>query len=108
MFKNKLMKEINSSNYQETVGSNQLSVIKFGATWCGPCKTLSPMLKEIEKENENVLFGEVDVDKDPDLAIKNEVKGVPTTIFFKNGTVLDKIVGLQPSQIYKEKIVNFN
>jgi thioredoxin 1 len=79
-------------------------VIDFHATWCGPCKVLSPILEELESELENVDFVKLDVDQFPEIAGANQVMGVPTVVILKDGEVKERFVGVQPKETIKEKI----
>lgn len=79
-------------------------VIDFHATWCGPCKVLSPILEELEEEVENVQFVKLDVDQFPEIAGANQVMGVPTVVILKDGEVKERFVGVQPKETIKEKI----
>ena len=60
-------------------------VVKFTASWCAPCRVLTPILLEVEKDHPKVSFYEVDVEEEPDLAEDYEVRSLPTTLIFKNG-----------------------
>jgi thioredoxin 1 len=80
-------------------------VVDFFATWCGPCKRLSPMLDNLAGPLTNRLkFLKVDVDQSANLAKQFEVDGVPTLIFFKDGKVVDKLVGLPTTAALKGKL----
>lgn len=69
-------------------------VVKFGATWCGPCKKLQPTLDKLESEFTDVAFYSVDVDDAPELSKLYSIKSLPTVLFFKNGSVYKQVVGL--------------
>lgn len=71
----------------------KLVVIDFSATWCGPCKMIAPIFKELSEEFENVIFLKIDVDENQDTAMKYEVNAMPTFIFIKKGEVIDKVMG---------------
>ena len=81
-------------------------VIDFHATWCGPCKVLSPILEELDDEIEGVEFVKLDVDQHPQIAGQNQVMGVPTVVILKDGEVKDRFVGVQPKEVIKEKITS--
>lgn len=70
-------------------------VVDFSATWCGPCKAIAPVYDEIsmEKQNKNVMFIKVDIDKNPEIAARYEVKSMPTFIFLRNREELDRFSG---------------
>ncbi|MBC8480050.1 MAG: thioredoxin [Actinobacteria bacterium] len=98
------MKDINAEEYAAIQNSEKPVVIDFHATWCGPCKVLSPILEELESELENVDFVKLDVDQFPEIAGANQVMGVPTVVILKDGEVKERFVGVQPKETIKEKI----
>ena len=98
--------EINAEEYSEIVNSSNPVVIDFHATWCGPCKVLSPILEELDDEIEGVEFVKLDVDQHPQIAGQNQVMGVPTVVILKDGEVKDRFVGVQPKEVIKEKITS--
>ena len=99
-----MVKEINAEEYAEIINSSSPVVIDFHATWCGPCKVLSPILEELNDEIEGVEFVKLDVDQHPQIAGQNQVMGVPTVVILKDGEVKDRFVGVQPKEVIKEKI----
>ncbi len=101
-----MVKEINAEAYSEIVNSSNPVVIDFHATWCGPCKVLSPILEELDDEIEGVEFVKLDVDQHPQIAGQNQVMGVPTVVILKDGEVKDRFVGVQPKEVIKEKITS--
>ena len=101
-----MVKDINAEEYAEIVNSSNTVVIDFHATWCGPCKVLSPILEELNDEIEGVEFVKLDVDQHPQIAGQNQVMGVPTVVILKDGEVKDRFVGVQPKEVIKEKIAS--
>jgi thioredoxin 1 len=84
----------------QTIKSFQgLVVIDVFATWCGPCKLLSPKLDKMEQEFTNVKFIKVDADEVSNFADKNEITAMPTIIFIKNGVEVNRITGLNEVHI---------
>ena len=102
--KGETLKDINAEEYAALQNSETPVVIDFHATWCGPCKVLSPILEELEGEVENVQFVKLDVDQFPEIAGANQVMGVPTVVILKDGEVKERFVGVQPKETIKEKI----
>ena len=88
------------------MNSSSPVVIDFHATWCGPCKVLSPILEELNDEIEGVEFVKLDVDQHTQIAGQNQVMGVPTVVILKDGEVKDRFVGVQPKEVIKEKITS--
>tara|TARA_B100000212_G_scaffold152393_1_gene114750 strand:+ start:145 stop:456 length:312 start_codon:yes stop_codon:yes gene_type:complete len=101
-----MVKEINAEEYAQIMNSSSPVVIDFHATWCGPCKVLSPILEELNDEIEGVEFVKLDVDQHPQIAGQNQVMGVPTVVILKDGEVKDRFVGVQPKEVIKEKITS--
>lgn len=74
------------ANFTTIINSNQLVLVDFFATWCGPCQALAPILKDVKSElGAQVSIVKMDVDKNQELASKYQVRGVPTLLLFKNG-----------------------
>ena len=87
--------EVTSANFEEEVLKSEKPVlIDFYATWCGPCKILSPMVEEAAQENEDVKFVKIDIDKTEDIAIKYQVMSIPTLVLIQNGEEKDRRVGI--------------
>jgi thioredoxin 1 len=97
--------EINEANFDlQVLKSVQPVVLEFGAVWCGPCKRLEPILKQLSQEwAGKARFAKVDVDQSSDLAIKYGIMGVPTVILFQNGEVQQRLTGLQSRERLIEK-----
>ncbi len=88
---------------QEVSNENGTIFIDFYATWCMPCKTMTPIIEELAKENKEVKFLKVDVDKNNELATKYNVMSIPTMLIIKNGKVTKTFVGVTDKEsIMKE------
>lgn len=73
---------------------NMTKVIKFYGEWCQPCKVLAPIFNQVKSEINDVSYQDVDIDKNPDLAIHYKVRGVPTIVIEKDGKEVKRIVGV--------------
>lgn len=87
------VKELSSDNF-ETAVSKGKSVVDFFATWCGPCKMLSPIVDAVSEQYDDISFYKVDIDKEMDIAMKYKIMSVPTLIVFENGEAVGKSIGL--------------
>lgn len=100
-----MAKEFTDANFDELLSSNKVVLADFWATWCGPCKAMGPSIDELAVEYEGqALIGKVDVEENVDLAEKYAIRSVPTIIFFKDGEMVDKVVGLQSKAALEAKI----
>lgn len=96
------MKQVNRVEFEETIKEG-LILVDFFATWCGPCKMLSPILDELSEEVKDVKFIKVDVDEEGDLAREYGVMSIPNVFLIKDRHVVDSFLGLQS----KETIIDF-
>lgn len=77
-----------------------VEVKKFGASWCGPCRALAPILSEIKSQFKNVSFTEYDVDNEFEEATKYGIRSVPTVVVIKDGVEVDRVIGLSNKAKY--------
>ncbi len=98
--------EIGDEQFEpEVLKSDRLTVVDFGAEWCGPCKKIHPIMAELAQEmGDRVKIVEVDVGRSPRSAQQHAVISVPQILIFKDGKVLERIVGVLPKPKLKEKI----
>jgi len=98
------MQHVNEDDFQtEVINDSKPVLVDFTAVWCGPCKMLDPIVKDLAQEwEEKVKVVKLDVDHNPNIAMQYQVMGVPTLMLFVNGEVSERITGYQP----KERIVS--
>ena len=90
---------ITSENFEEIVlKADKTVLLDFWASWCGPCKMLSPIVEEIAAENADVIVGRVNVDEEVELAMRFGIRSIPTLIVFKNGQITNQGIGFMPKQ----------
>ena len=98
---------LTKDGFDKAVASG-VSMVDFWASWCGPCKMLSPVIEGISAKYEGkALVGKVNVDDEPDLAMRFGVMSIPTVIFFKDGKEIERKVGAMPPMVYT-KVLNAN
>ena len=96
---------ITSENFASLKSGNLPLVVDFWATWCGPCRMMSPIIAELaEAYDGKVVVAKCDVEENEDLAAEFGIRNIPTILFFKGGEVVDKIVGAQQKAKLEEKI----
>jgi len=96
---------INIEN-NELKRENEISLLKFGAVWCGPCRVIKPVIEAVENElsGKNIDFLDIDVDKNESLALDFGIRAVPTTIIMKGEEVIDFMTGVQSKEILIQKL----
>jgi thioredoxin len=97
---------LTKSNFRaEVLSSTQPVLVDFWADWCGPCKILAPTISELAVEYAGrVKFGKVDVDRHGSLAEDYSVEGYPTVLLFKEGKLVDRMLGVQEKKVLEEKL----
>ncbi len=89
----------------EALKSELPVVVDFWAEWCGPCRIIAPIIEELtELYQGKVKVGKLDVDNNPQVAIKYGVRSIPTVLFLKNGEVVNSVIGAVPKSIFVEKV----
>ncbi len=89
------MLEFNDQTAREAIESGKPVVIDFWATWCGPCIKLGPIVEELaEKYGDQVTVGKLNIDDNDEIASENRVRNIPTVLFFKDGEMKERSVGL--------------
>ena len=91
--------EFNSENFEsEVLGSTQPVLVDFWATWCGPCRQLTPIVEQLAEENTDAKVGKLDVDSSQEIAMKYGITNIPTILVFKDGEIVEKLQGVQPKE----------
>ena len=100
-----MAKVITPLNIEEVFSETPITVVDFWATWCGPCRILSPTVDEIASELEGeVTVAKCNVDDCDDIAAQFGIRSIPTLLFFKDGELRDRLVGVVPKELILEKI----
>ena len=94
--------EITKDNFEETVlKADKPVLVDFWAEWCGPCQMMGPIVDEVAEERDDVIIGKLNVDTQPEIALRYNVMSIPTLILFENGEEAQKSIGL----ISKEELL---
>ena len=96
---------VTDADIQETLQSNNLVLVDFWAPWCGPCRAVAPVLEEIASENSNVVIAKMNTDENPNTASQHGIMSIPTMMIFKNGELVDRLVGALPKPAIMEKLL---
>ena len=94
---------VTDKDFDEVLSNNSLVLMDFWAEWCGPCRTLSPILEELSNET-GLLVGKLNVDENPELAQRYSVFSIPTFIIMKNGQVANQFVGAMGKEAFLSEI----
>ena len=101
-----MAEHVTDANFEELVlKSDKPVMVDFGATWCGPCKALAPVVEQMAEEYAGrAVIAKADVDECPEASARFRIRNVPTVLFFKNGEAVDKSVGAVPKAALTEKL----
>ena len=95
---------ITKENFASLKAGNLPLVVDFWATWCGPCRMIAPIIEGLAADFDGqIVVGKCDVEENDDLAAEFGIRNIPTILFFKNGEIVDKLIGAQPKAKLEEK-----
>lgn len=96
---------ISDSNFEAILGEGLPVMVDFWAPWCGPCRRVSPIVEELASEYEGkVKICKCNVDENDGIPMKYSIRNIPTLLFFKNGELVDRLVGAVPKQEIEDKL----
>jgi thioredoxin 1 len=97
--------EITDANFDEILKTDKPVLVDFWAEWCGPCKMIGPVVKELAGEYDGkAVIGKVNVDENPATAAKFGIRSIPTLLVFKDGEIVDKQIGAVPKNVLAGKL----
>ena len=100
--------EITDVTFKETIQNHSLVVVDCWAAWCAPCRMVAPIIDEMARDYAGkILFGKLNVDENREVATQYEIMSIPTLLVFKNGQLVDRIVGAMPRQMLEPKITRY-
>ena len=90
---------INDNGFNDIITNNKLVVVDFFATWCGPCRALSPYIDELATNHHHILFAKANIEETPIMANELNVKSLPCVIIFENGKEINRVVGFNKQKL---------
>jgi len=100
--------ELTDASFSEFIQKYPLVVVDCWAPWCAPCRILSPIIEEMAHDYAGkIAFGKVNVDENPRVAMEYGIMSIPTLLIFKNGRLVDRIVGAMPRKLLEPRITRF-
>ncbi|MGB3638348.1 MAG: thioredoxin [Rivularia sp. (in: cyanobacteria)] len=96
--------QVKESEFDTLLKSENLLVVDFSASWCGPCRVVAPLVEQLAQEHEDIKVVKIDVDQDKPLAKRYEVRSIPAVLMFKNGELVENIVGVKPYEEFADAV----
>jgi len=100
--------EVTDMNFNDVVKSNSLVVVDCWAPWCAPCRMMAPIIDEMARDYAGkILFGKLNVDENPRVPAEYQIMSIPTFLVFKDGVLVDRIVGAMPRKVLEQKLAKY-
>lgn len=100
--------EVTDLNFDEIIRSSRLVVIDCWAPWCAPCRMMAPVIDELAREySGKILFGKLNVDENSKVPAEYQIMGIPTFLVFKDGRLVERIVGAMPKNMLEQKLAKY-
>ena len=97
--------QVTDATMDETIKKYDTIVVDCWAPWCGPCRMVGPIIDELAKEMQGkIVFGKLNVDENQTTSMKHQIMSIPTLLVFKNGSLVDRLVGAIPKEMLKQKL----
>jgi len=100
--------KLSDADIKDTIGKYETLVVDCWAPWCGPCRMVSPVIDQLAKEMQGkIVFGKLNVDENPQTSTEHQIMSIPTLLVFKNGNLIDRLVGAYPKEELKRKLETY-
>ena len=97
--------QITDESFKELIAGDKPVMVDFWAEWCGPCRMVGPVIDELANEYENrVIIGKMNVDENDEIPVEYGIRSIPTILFFRNGVLTDRHVGVASKNTLEEKL----
>jgi thioredoxin 1 len=96
--------QVKETEFDTLLKSENLLVVDFSASWCGPCRVVAPLVEQLAQEHQDIKVVKIDVEQDKPLAKRYEVRSIPAVLIFKNGELVENIVGVKPYEEFAEAV----
>ncbi len=97
--------DVTDADFEETIKKYDTVVVDCWAPWCGPCRMVGPVIEELAKEMKGeIVFGKLNVDENQQIPSKHQIMSIPTILVFKNGDLVDKLIGALPKEQLKQRL----
>jgi len=100
--------EVTDASFKGIIQNNSLVVVDCWAPWCAPCQIVAPVVEELARDYAGrILFGKLNVDENIEVAMQYQIMGIPTLLVFKDGKLIDRVVGAMPREMLERKITPY-
>ncbi|MEG3640912.1 thioredoxin [Magnetococcus sp. PR-3] len=96
--------DLTKENFQETITGDNIVIVDFWASWCGPCKAFAPIFEKVSEANPDVVFAKVNTDEQRELAMEFQIRSIPTLMIFRENVIIFSQPGMLPEQALVELI----